>query len=74
MNRHELFLFELQTLICSDGGLDPDHILKSIADIMDPNVKNFIMNPEFTVEHKVKEYWAYINGTGPKPFWLQLSE
>jgi len=74
MNRHELFLFELQTLICASGDSDNKKILKSIAGANDPNVKTMIMGgTDQTVEQKVYDYYTYCFENGPKPFWFVLS-
>ena len=74
MNRHQLFLFEFQTLICKDGDADNKRILKAFAEANDPNVKTFIMDgKDETVEKKVADYYSYCFEGGPKPFWLKLS-
>lgn len=74
MNRHELFLFELQTLICSSGDSDNKKILKSFAGANDPNVKMMIQSgTDETVEKKVLDYYLYCFEGGNKPFWFVLS-
>ncbi len=74
MNRHELFLFEFQTLVCKEGDGDNRKILKAFAQANDPNVKTMIMNgTDETVEKKVLDYFNYCFEGGSKPFWLVLS-
>jgi hypothetical protein len=73
MNRHELFLFELQTLLIQDD-CEARKTLECFQHANDPNVKTMIMQGvDETVEKKVLDYFNYKVNGGPKPHWFVLS-
>ncbi len=68
--RFEKFQYLFAVLI-SRSILKPETALSAAAQLYNPNIRsNIEQDAGVPVEQKVLEYYRFITGAGPKPFWF----
>lgn len=72
--RFEKFQY-LLGVVLSRSILKPETALSAAAKVYNPNVRtNIEQDTSVPVEQKVQEYFRFITGAGPKPFWFNTGE